>query len=81
MARYDLGWADVALDQYLALTEDLQRLVDARISQLLDNPDGAGTSHDPQTDRWTTTDGAGAGLIVYVFRVGRPRLVVLRLVY
>lgn len=81
MARYDLGWVDIALDQYGGLPEDLQRLIDARITQLLDNPEGLGTSHDPQTDRWTTTDSAGAGLIVYVFRPGRPRLVILRLVY
>lgn len=81
MARYDLGWVDIALDQYLALPENPQRLIDARLSQLLDDPDGPGTSHDLQTDWWTTTDSAGAGLIIYVFRPSHPRLVILRLVY
>lgn len=81
MARYDPGWADIAIDQYLALSEELQRLVDARVTQLLDEPDGPGTGHDRRTDQWTTTDNAGAGLIIYVFRANRPRLVILRLVY
>jgi len=82
MPRYDSGWVDIAREQYLGLPEDLRRLIDARITELLDGPDEPGTSHDPQTDWWTTTDSAGAGLIVYVFRPGsRPRLVILRLVY
>lgn len=38
------------------------------------------TNQDPQTDLWTT-DSTGAGLIVYIFRVNRPRLVIMRLVY
>ena len=33
------------------------------------------------SDHWTTTDTEGSGLIVYIFRVGAPRLVILRLVY
>lgn len=81
MARHVLGWVDVALDQYLALPLEQQHLIDARIGQLLDDPAGSGSSYDPDTDWWTTTDHFGAGLIVYVFRPDRPRLVILRLVY
>lgn len=61
MPRYDSGWVDIAREQYLGLPAHLRRLIDARITQLLDGPDGPGASHDPQTDCWTTTDSAGAG--------------------
>jgi len=81
MSRYQLGWVDVALDQYVALSPGHQQLIDSRLAQLLDNPDDADCSHDEASDHWTTTDSAGIGLIVYIFRIGRPRLVVLRLVY
>ena len=54
MPRYDSGWVDIAREQYLGLPEDLRRLIDARITELLDGPDEPGTSHDPQTDWWTT---------------------------
>ena len=80
MPRYALGWADIALDHYLALPPDVQQLVDARISGLLELPDGPGTSYDPGTDHWTTA-AAGEALMVYVFWVGLPRLVILRLVH
>ena len=81
MSRYQLGWVDVALDQYVALSPEHQHLIDSRVAQLLDHPDDADCSYDKSSDHWTTTDSAGAGLIVYIFRIGRPRLVVLRLVY
>jgi hypothetical protein len=81
MSRYQLGWGDVALDQYVALSSEHQHLIDSRLSQLLNNPDDADCSYDETSDHWTTTDSAGVGLIVYIFRTGRPRLVVLRLVY
>lgn len=81
MSRYELGWVDVALDQYVALSPEHQHLIDSRIAQLLDNPDDADCSYDAASDHWTTTDSKGVGLIVYIFRIGRPRLVVLRLVY
>ncbi len=81
MPHYILGWVDIALDQYISLSAAQQRLIDARIRHLLDDPAGPGSSHDPGTDLWTTTDNAGAGLIVYVFRVDRPRLIIMRLVY
>lgn len=81
MPNYILGWVDIAIEQYLALPTTQQRLIDTRIQQILDNPAGPSSSHDPDTDLWTTSDSAGAGLIVYVFRADRPRLVIMRLVY
>ena len=50
MPDYTLGWVDIAIEQYLALPLHQQQLVDARVQQLLDNPAGPGTSHDPHTD-------------------------------
>jgi hypothetical protein len=81
MSRYQLGWVNVALDQYLTLAPEHQHLIDSRLAELINHPDDADCSYDKSSDHWTTTDSAGAGLIVYIFRTGRPRLVVLRLVY
>lgn len=81
MALYTLGWVDIAIDHYLALGVAEQQLIDVGIQQLLDNPEGPGSHHDPASDLWTTTDVAGAGLIIYTFRRDRPRLVIMRLVY
>ena len=81
MPGYALGWVDIAIEQCLALPTEQQRLVDTRVQQLLDDPAGPGTSHDPHTDLWTATDSTGTGLIVYIFRPARPRLVIMRLVY
>jgi len=72
--RYALIWVDIAIEQYLALPTEQQQLVDTRVQQLLDNPAGPRTSHDPHTDLWTPTDSVGAGLIVCMFRADRPRL-------
>lgn len=80
MARYTVGWVDIAEEQYHALSAQQQRLVDARINQLLEDPETS-SFLDRRTDQWTTTDNSGAGLISYVFRTDRPRLVILRLVY
>lgn len=81
MTQYTLRWAEVALEQYISLSAEFQGLIDERIAELLDVPDGPGCGYEPSTDHWTTTDRAGRGLIVYVFRLGHPRLVVLRIVY
>ncbi|HET9649114.1 MAG TPA: DUF6247 family protein [Microlunatus sp.] len=80
MAGYALGWSDLALDHYLALPADTQQLVDSRIAQLLQTPDGPGSSDDPLLDRWTTTASPRRLLLVYVFRVGKPGLAMQRLI-
>jgi len=80
MPRYTVGWVEIAADQYHALPAPQQRLVDARVDQLLEDPE-TGSFHDRSTDQWTTTDSSGTGLITFVFRLDRPRLVILRLIY
>jgi hypothetical protein len=74
-------WAEVALDQYLAMRSDQQALIDSRLTELMRAPDGEGCRYDQGSDTWTTTDAQAAGFIVYTFRQASPRLVVLRLVY
>lgn len=49
--------------------------------ELLDKPEDPGCHHDQASDLWSTTDLAGAGLIIYTFRSGKPRLVIMRLIY
>lgn len=75
-----MAWVDIAEDQYRALSGQQQRLIDERVAQLLEDPE-TNSSFDRRTDQWTTTDSASAGLITFVFRPDRPRLVILRLIY
>lgn len=50
---------DVAGDQYAALEPADQHLVDLRLAELLDHPDGSGCSEDATTGQWLTrTNGA-----------------------
>lgn len=81
MPGYALTWVDVARDQYAALEPADQHLVDLRLAELINHPDGPGCSEDTTTGQWLTSDRLGHGLILYSFRPGGPRLVVLRLVY
>lgn len=81
MSRYILGWVDAALDHYFALPAQQQRLIDARIQQLLERPDDPDCHYDDATDHWTTTDAKGTGLLCLHLSRRRQRLVILRLVY
>jgi hypothetical protein len=81
MARLVVTWSEVALDEYLALDSGRQRLIDRRLTELVDAPDGPGCRYDAGTDTWAATDAEAAGFIVYTFRIDGSRLVVLRLVY
>jgi hypothetical protein len=74
-------WAEVALEQYLAVGSAQQALIGSRLAELAKAPDGDGCRYDQRSDTWTTTDAQAAGFIVYTFRQASPRLVVLRLVY
>lgn len=69
------------IDQYLALEMSQRQLVDERMTQLVELPDGPDCHLDLVTDQWTTTDAHGEGLILYIFRDDPARLVVLRLIY
>lgn len=81
MARLIPVWSEVALDQYLGLDADRQALVDARMLELVDVPDGPDCRYDTDSDTWSATDHQSSGLIVYTFRPHRSRLIVLRLIY
>ena len=81
MAGYALTWVDVARDQYAVLPPDIQHLIDLRLAELLDDPGGPGCSEDAATGQWLTSDRLSQGLLLYSFRPGGPRLVILRLIY
>lgn len=80
MARYGLVWLEIAREDYASFPAATQRQISARIEQLLENPRHTGADYDQLTDQWTTTYGAGAGLIVYAVVHERQRVIILRLV-
>ncbi len=80
MPRYGVVWVEVAREHYVGLPATTREQIDARIEQLLENPRQPHTAYDEATDQWTTTYGAGAGLIVYAVVHDRQRLIILRLV-
>lgn len=80
MARYTARWSQIPLEQYDALPTEAQHLVDVRVEQLLDEPEGRPQAYDPPSDQWTTTYGDGAGLILYAVVHQHRRVLILRLV-
>lgn len=70
----------IALEQYRALSVTEQGHVDARIEQLLEQPEGPRAAYDVQSDQWTTTFGDGAGLLLYAVVPQHQQMIVLRLV-
>lgn len=81
MPRYGAVWVEIAREQYALLPPEAREQVDARIEQLLENPrQHPPSAYDSATDQWTTTYGAGAGLIVYAVVHQRERVIILRLV-
>lgn len=80
MPRFAARWLEIAREQYSALPLDAQRQVDARIEQLLEQPEGSRDAYDSRSDQWTTTYGGGAGLILYAVVREHQMLLVLRLV-
>jgi hypothetical protein len=81
VAPYILGWVDISRAQYATLPSDLQHLIDLRVADLLDDPGGPGRHEDRGSGQWTTTDQAGAGVILYTFHPDLPRVAILRLSY
>lgn len=80
MPRYGLVWVEIAREQYAAMPREGREQVDIRLEQLLESPRQLPSSaYDDATDQWTTTYGAGAGLLVYAVVHERERLIVLRL--
>ncbi len=80
MARYTARWSQIPLEQYAALPEQAQRQIDARVAELLEEPEGPPQAYDPPTDQWTTVYGDGAGLILYAVVHPHRRVLILRLV-
>lgn len=81
MGQYRAIWVEIAREQYATLPPEARQQVSDRIQQLLENPDlEPRSSYDQATDHWTTTYGAGAGLILYAVVHERQRLIILRLV-
>jgi hypothetical protein len=56
VAGYVLSWVDVAREQYADLPSEVQRLVDLRLADLLEEPDDPRCSEDVASGQWTTTD-------------------------
>jgi len=80
VARYTARWSQIPLEQYAALPEQAQRQIDARVAELLEEPEGPPQAYDPPTDQWTTVYGDGAGLILYAVVHPHRRVLILRLV-
>ena len=80
MARYGLVLLEVAREYLASLPVEVREQVSARIEQLLENPRQPRDGYDELTDQWTTTNGGGAGLIVYAVVHERERVISLRLV-
>lgn len=80
MPRFSARWLEIALEQYNALPHEVQRQVDARIEQLLEQPEGPRDAYDPHSDQWTTIYGDGVGLILYAVVREHQRVLILRLV-
>jgi hypothetical protein len=80
MSRFSARWLEIALEQYAALPLEAQRQVDARVAELMEQPEGPRGAYDEPSDQWTTTYGGGAGLMVYAVVVEYRRVLILRLV-
>lgn len=80
MPRYGPVWLEIALEQYASLPAEAQEQINARVQELLENPNQPHSAYDERTDQWTTTYGDGAGLIVYAVVHERPTVIILRLV-
>lgn len=79
MPPFRARWLEIARAQYDALPTDRQQLVDARITELLEHPDGPAEAYDPATDQWVTTYGDGAGLLLYAIELTYRHVLVLRI--
>jgi hypothetical protein len=79
MPRYSAVWLEIARAQYDSYPIDVQQQIDTKLDQLVENPAVYG-DYDKRTDQWTTTYGAGTGLIAYAIVRAHQKIIVLRLV-
>ena len=80
MPRLSARWLEIAREQFDALPLETQRQVDARIEELLEQPEESRDAYESRSDQWTTTYGDGSGLILYAVVREHQMLLVLRLV-
>lgn len=79
MPQFRARWLEIAHAQYDALPLDRQQLVNARIAELAEQPNGPAEAYDPATDQWVTTYGDGTGLILYAIELTHRHVLVLRI--
>ena len=58
MARYQVVWSDVPLDQYRSLPSDVQARIDEALQLVSDDPERYGV-YDKTADHWSATFGGG----------------------
>jgi hypothetical protein len=80
MAPFTARWLEIAREQYHALPEGTRHHIDARVAELLEQPEGPAGAYHRRRDEWTTTYGDGLGLIVYAIAAEQQRVLILRLV-
>ena len=80
MPRFSLRWLEIAIEYYGALPAATRQQIGARVEQLLEWPEGPPETYDARRDRWITTYGDGARLILYAVVREQRRVLILRLV-
>lgn len=80
MPRHRLMWLEIPEQQYLDLPAQLLDPVDARLSQLVDDPTGdPDAAYNERSDQWSVPVGEH-GLLFYAVVADPPTVIVLRLV-
>jgi hypothetical protein len=80
MPRHRLLWLEIAERQYLDLPPDLLDQLDARLSQLVDDPtDDPNAAYDAHSDQWSVPI-ADQGFVLYAVVTDPPTVIVLWLV-
>jgi hypothetical protein len=79
MPRFSVRWLEIAIEYYDELPAATRQQIDARVEQILEWPEGPPEAYDARRDRWTTTYGDRAGLILYAVVREQRRVLILRL--
>jgi hypothetical protein len=79
MPRYTLRSVEVADELYARLPEATRRLVDRRITELLERPtSNPHAEYDKQFDQWSTPIGDDKGFILYAIQQDARQVILLR---
>ncbi len=79
MARYELVWSDVPLEQYRSSSPTVRARIDETIQLILDDPEKFGV-YDKDSDQWSATFGNGQGFILYAISHARIKVMLLRII-